>query len=80
MVNEENICEGFGCSKKATNCIEVIGAKKGSIILYLCDSCAKLFDDPLCNTDKKTSEQRVVGPRCSNASLTAKQIIRGIIE
>jgi hypothetical protein len=67
-MNEEYICEGFGCLKKATNCIKVIGGKKGSIILYLCKSCAKLFDDPLCKTEKKTLEQQVVGPECSNAS------------
>ena len=67
-MNEKCNCEGFGCSKKATNCIEVIGGKKGSIILYLCKSCTKLLDDPLCNTDKKTLEQQVVEPDCSNVS------------
>jgi hypothetical protein len=69
-MNEKYNCEGFRCSNKATNCIEVIGGKKGSIILCLCKSCTKLFDDPLCNTDKKTLEQRqVVGPEeCSNVS------------
>ena len=63
-----NICEGVGLSRKATNCIQIIGGKNGDIILYLCISCTKLFDDPLCNTDKKTLEQQAVEPWCSNAS------------
>jgi hypothetical protein len=63
------ICEGYGCSKKATNCVNVIGGNKGSIILYLCKNCTKLFDDPLKHYGKKTLEQQqVVGPECSNVS------------
>jgi hypothetical protein len=56
-----DVCKAIGYSKKATNCIEIIGGKKGNTILYLCKSCTKLFDDPLCNTGKKTLEQQVVG-------------------
>ena len=61
-------CEDFGCSKEARVCTQVCGGEKGDITLYLCKSCAKMFDDPLkCNeSDKKTLEQ-VVGPACSNA-------------
>jgi hypothetical protein len=66
-----HICEGIGCSKKATNCLQVIGGSKGDITLYLCKKCTKLFDDPLhCNDKKKTLEQQVVGPECSNVNHT----------
>jgi len=68
-MNEKcDLCKAIGYSKKATNCIEISDRKKGSSILYLCKSCTKLFDDPLCKMDKKALEQQVVGPECSNAS------------
>jgi hypothetical protein len=41
-------------SKKVKICMEVIGAR-GSTILYLCKSCTKYFDDPLCNNNSSES-------------------------
>jgi|GEM_PF-1678219 hypothetical protein len=66
------VCKAVGYSKKATNCIEIMGGKKDSTILYLCKSCAKMFADPLCsckscsNSNKKGTRAIVVGPECSN--------------
>jgi protein-arginine kinase activator protein McsA len=70
MTEKCNICEGFGCSKEAKICIQVCGGEKGDIILYLCKSCAKMFNDPLkcdSNSNKKTLEQQVERPARSNA-------------
>ena len=48
-----DFCEAVGYSKKAKNCIEVIGAT-GSTILYLYKSCRKLFDDPVCSNSRES--------------------------
>jgi hypothetical protein len=37
-------CEGVGCSAKATNEIAVKVGSLGSISLYLCEYCAKIFE------------------------------------
>jgi hypothetical protein len=58
----------LGIQRKLQMVLKLLIEKKGSSILYLCKSCTKLFDDPLCNTDKKALEQQVVGLECSNAS------------
>jgi hypothetical protein len=49
-----DICKAVGSSKKAKICMQVIGAR-GSAILYLCKSCTKYFDDPLCNNNSSES-------------------------
>ncbi len=46
-----DICKAAGYSKKAKICMEVNGAR-GSTILYLCKSCRKLFDDPVCKCNR----------------------------
>jgi hypothetical protein len=39
-----NICEAFGCSKKATTKISVKVGHLGSIFLALCANCTEKFD------------------------------------
>jgi hypothetical protein len=63
------VCKAVGYSKKATNCIEIMGGKKDNTILYLCKSCANMFADPLCSckrctkANKKTLERPVQSER-----------------
>jgi hypothetical protein len=74
-----DVCASIG-HLKATNRIQIIEREEGDIILYLCKSCTKLFDELLeYNTNKKTLEQQAVGPGCSNVKPgTAEPTIWGI--
>jgi protein-arginine kinase activator protein McsA len=69
MSGKDNICEGYGCSKEARVRVQVYGGGEGDIVLYLCKNCAKMFEDPLCDSGKKALEQaQVARPACSNTS------------
>jgi hypothetical protein len=50
-----NICEGYGCFKKAATKIAVKVGQLGSISLDLCTDCVKKFDE---NSSRKTDSQQ----------------------
>ncbi len=39
----KQICYAFGCSKKATEKVEIGGEKFGTILLHLCPECLRKF-------------------------------------
>jgi hypothetical protein len=67
-------CDICKLRRKATTCIQIwTFAEVGSLgadTFHLCKRCAKMFDDLLYNSNKKTLEQQVVEPRCSSVSYT----------
>jgi hypothetical protein len=42
---EETICEAVGCSSKATISVVLPVGQKGSIPVYVCDECARIFQE-----------------------------------
>jgi hypothetical protein len=66
-----NICEAYGCFKKATTKISVKVGQLGSISLDLCNNCTKKFDQkgrmlesvhqPVSNTNQSTQSSSVQG-------------------
>jgi hypothetical protein len=42
---EETICEAVGCSSKATISVVLPVGQKGSIHIYVCNECARIFQE-----------------------------------